>query len=53
MLKKAGIAVTVESGAGDASGFLDDDYREAGAEVAGDARAAYGAADLLLKMLSN
>jgi H+-translocating NAD(P) transhydrogenase subunit alpha len=32
-LKKAGLDVAVESGAGAAAGFSDDDYRSAGAEV--------------------
>lgn len=42
--------VTIESGAGMAAGFSDDDYREAGAEIApGDA--VFGESDLVLKVL--
>ncbi|MBM4023226.1 MAG: Re/Si-specific NAD(P)(+) transhydrogenase subunit alpha [Planctomycetes bacterium] len=33
MLKKAGLEVAVETGAGLAAGFLDDDYRAAGATI--------------------
>ena len=32
-LKKAGLDVAVETGAGAAAGFSDDDYRAAGAEI--------------------
>ena len=33
-LAKAGLTVAVESGAGTAAGFSDDDYRSAGATIA-------------------
>jgi NAD(P) transhydrogenase subunit alpha len=48
-LVKAGLAVTVESGAGAPAGFVDDAYRAAGAEVASDAGAAWGA-DIVAKV---
>jgi proton-translocating NAD(P)+ transhydrogenase subunit alpha len=49
-LVKAGLTVTVESGAGLAAGFLDQDYVETGGRISTDARAAYGAAGILLKL---
>jgi NAD(P) transhydrogenase subunit alpha len=45
-----GIDVVVESGAGLASGLTDAAYREAGAEIAGDAAAALAGARILLKV---
>jgi NAD(P) transhydrogenase subunit alpha len=47
---KLGFEVVVEAGAGDASSFADADYTEAGATIAPDARALFGAADLVLKV---
>jgi H+-translocating NAD(P) transhydrogenase subunit alpha len=45
-----GLEVLVETGAGEASSNLDDAYREAGATIAPDARAAYAEADLVLRV---
>ena len=45
-----GAEVLVQSGAGDASGYLDDAYREAGATIVPDAAALYGQADVLLRV---
>lgn len=47
-LVKAGLSVEVESGAGDSAGATDEDYREAGATIAGSAREATSGADMLL-----
>ena len=49
-LIRAGNAVTVESGAGASAGFIDDAYRAAGAAVVAGASAAYGSADIILKV---
>ncbi len=49
-LLKAEQQVFVEAGAGEASGFLDDSYREAGAEVSDNAKKLYGDAEILLKV---
>ena len=49
-LIKAGLEVVVESGAGDAAGFLDAAYEKAGARVVPGAAVALGEADLLLKV---
>lgn len=45
-----GHSVLVESGAGNASGFSDALYRDAGAEVVSDAEALYGGAELIVKV---
>jgi NAD(P) transhydrogenase subunit alpha len=45
-----GLEVLVETGAGEASGLLDAAYREAGAEIAADAKALHGRADLVLRV---
>ncbi len=50
-LVKAGIAVTVECGAGEAAFFPDDAYREAGAGMVTGAPELLGGADLVLKVL--
>jgi NAD(P) transhydrogenase subunit alpha len=47
-LVKAGLEVTVQSGAGAASGASDDDYRAAGASIAPDAAKALSGADIVL-----
>jgi len=47
-LVKAGLAITVESGAGESASAFDDDYREAGATIAGSAREALADAGMLL-----
>jgi len=46
----AAFEVVVQSGAGDAAGFSDDAYREAGAAVQGDRGALLGAADVVLSV---
>lgn len=45
-----GHAVTVQSGAGTASGFGDDDFHRAGAKIAPDAAATWAAGDLIVKV---
>lgn len=49
-LVKAGMSVVVESGAGDAAFFPDDDYRASGAHVGNGPVAVLGGADLVLKV---
>ncbi len=49
-LMKSGLQVTVETGAGNAAGFLDDAYRSAGASIAPDPGALYGGGDFILKV---
>lgn len=49
-LVKAGLAVTVESGAGESASAFDEDYREAGATIAGSAREALDGAGMLLHL---
>jgi NAD(P) transhydrogenase subunit alpha len=49
-LAALGLKVKVESGLGGASGFTDDEYRTAGAEVVADRNAALGAADIVLRV---
>lgn len=46
-----GLGLTVESGAGDASSFSDEAYKQAGASIAKDAKAAASGADVVLKVL--
>ena len=48
-LIQAGYEVAIEAGAGDAAGYSDAGYREAGAMVEFDAAALLGSSDLLLK----
>jgi len=45
-----GVEVLVQAGAGEASGNLDEAYREAGATVVPDAAALYGQADMVLRV---
>ena len=45
-----GYAVKIQSGAGNASGFFDAAYAEAGAEVVDGARDAWSDADVILKV---
>ncbi len=47
-LIQAGYEITVEAGAGEAAGYPDTAYRDAGAALAPDRRALLGAADLVL-----
>jgi NAD(P) transhydrogenase subunit alpha len=49
-LVKAGIAVTVERGAGESAFFTDSQFAEAGATMEEDATALFGGADLVLKV---
>jgi NAD(P) transhydrogenase subunit alpha len=49
-LIQAGYEVTIEAGAGDAAGYPDAGYREAGATIESDAAALLGSADLVLKV---
>ncbi len=49
-LIKSGLEVTVESGAGSASGASDDDYREAGATVASSTSETLKGADIVLHL---
>jgi len=49
-LQSAGLEVSVESGAGQAAGFLDADYKQAGATVAPDTASALQGADIVLKV---
>ncbi len=49
-LVKHGMTVQIESGAGTGSQIHDQDYEKAGASLVNDASAAYGAADLILKL---
>ncbi|MFQ5538610.1 MAG: Re/Si-specific NAD(P)(+) transhydrogenase subunit alpha [Gemmatimonadota bacterium] len=47
-LKKSGLEIVVESGAGVAAGVSDEDYTNAGAEVVSGAQAVLGGADIVL-----
>lgn len=49
-LVQHGHEVSIQSGAGVASGYPDEDYRRVGAQIAPDAAALYGGAQLLLKV---
>lgn len=49
-LTDAGYDVVVQSGAGDASHYGDEEYRNAGASIAPDAKSLYDQADLILKV---
>lgn len=49
-LKSAGHEVFVETGAGQASGYSDEAYRQAGATLCDSAEALYGAATLVVKV---
>jgi len=49
-LTKHGLRVLVQAGAGEAAGFVDAAYREAGAEIVEDAGAGYAEADLVLRV---
>ncbi len=49
-LIKLGFEVVVEAGAGAAADFLDDAYREEGAEVVADTKAVWKQADIVLKV---
>ena len=47
---RAGVDVLLQSGAGDASFLSDDDYREAGADIAQDAARVYAEGDVIVKV---
>jgi NAD(P) transhydrogenase subunit alpha len=49
-LIKAGLAVTVEAGAGEHAFLSDKQYADAGAQIAPDAKAAWSTADFILKV---
>lgn len=49
-LKKAGVEVVIEAGAGAAAGRTDEQYTKAGASVESDVASLYGQADVLLKV---
>ncbi len=49
-LKKLGFEVVVEAGAGAAADFLDDAYREEGAEVVNGAKSVWEQSDIILKV---
>src|SRR5580700_3522042 len=49
-LAEAGHTVLVETQAGAQSGFPDDEYQNAGAEIVGDAGYAWGKADMVVKV---
>lgn len=50
LLTEAGHRVLIQSGAGEGSGYSDEDYRNAGAQLAGTAEDVFGAADLVVKV---
>ncbi len=49
-LQKLGYTCAIESGAGEASGFDDDAYRQAGVEVVPDAETLFARADVVIKV---
>jgi NAD(P) transhydrogenase subunit alpha len=49
-LRKLGLELLVQAGAGDASGFSDEAFTEAGARVVPDAATLYAESDLILKV---
>ena len=49
-LTEAGHTVLVETQAGDQSGFPDDDYQNAGAEIVGEAGHVWGKSDMVVKV---
>lgn len=49
-LTDAGFDVVVQSGAGEAAHYEDEDYRNAGASIAADAKSLYSQADLVMKV---
>jgi alanine dehydrogenase len=49
-LVHAGHSVLVETGAGEGSGFSDEDYTTVGAQIAPDADATWAAADMIMKV---
>lgn len=49
-LVKAGQKVLLEKGAGEGSGFLDEEYKKAGADIAPTAREVFERADMIMKV---
>ena len=49
-LAQLGQEVVIQTGAGEASGFTDDFYQSAGAEIAGTAREVWARADMIMKV---
>ncbi len=49
-LKKAGHSVLIEKGAGGGSGFSDDSYAAAGADIVADKRALFNEAEMIMKV---
>jgi NAD(P) transhydrogenase subunit alpha len=49
-LKKQGLEVWIEAGAGEAAGFADRAYEQSGAKVVGDRREIFGKADIILQV---
>lgn len=50
LISKLGFEVVVQSGAGERAGISDADFAAAGAQIAADAQAAFGAGDVVLKV---
>src|SRR5687768_10626977 len=50
MLIAAGHSVLVQDGAGEGSGFTNEDYTEVGAEIGADAAAVWSVADMIMKV---
>jgi NAD(P) transhydrogenase subunit alpha len=50
ILKKLGFDITIETGAGSASKFTDEAYRDVGVEVEKDVQVLYRASDIILKV---
>ena len=48
--KKMGVDVQVQAGAGNAAGFSDQDYKDAGAAIADSAAAIFSSSDIVLKV---
>ncbi len=49
-LKKLGFDIVIEAGAGAAANYLDEAYRDEGAEIVTEAKAVWDAADIILKV---
>jgi NAD(P) transhydrogenase subunit alpha len=49
-LTKAGLEVLIEAGAGRDAAFLDDEYKEKGAQICSDRKALFDAADIILQV---
>lgn len=48
--RKEGHTVYIQSGAGEGSGFSDESYRQAGAEILPDIQSVYGIAEMIMKV---